>query len=734
MQIWNQARRNHRVPSLEQNQHQDQQLQAPTPTLPPKSNAPSLRSPSILANSTSPPSPPKRPRPTENVRRRASDRHSTHTEQADTKIAAESASAVSQSLTVLKKLLNSETAYINVEDFGSRRPSSSSSPSPDLDLRNLISLADDPKFSDQIASAIGEGVDIFAYLASLEKHTHEEEKEQKRVVEYKEEIERFKDLHASIQKCDSVLASVEDYLSHFQHDLGLISSEIETLQNRSIFLNRRLENRKELESRLSGLIEDLFIPPYVIHNIVEGEIGSQWISTIEILSTRLKRMELFKSEVQNINASVALINEIEPVLRMLADKAVERIRDFFVEKIKSLRAANVNAQVILYSVFLKFRQLYAFLAYVNRQLADDIAHGYANTMRWYYHSNFSRYLKALEKLKIQSLDRSVLLGSTEPSRILSSSRTPYANATRDPLILGRRINIVFSTDSSVMMESTAEQDNDVQWMEIGFRSFNLALMDNACAEYLFIVDFFNFKSPDIQSQLFQDIFQPTFELGEHYIQKLLDITSFDAFGALLCIRIIQLLTFELQRRKVPVMEAYCNRLKMILWPRFQLIMDAHSDNLRKLSGRSAPHGDESKGLVGAASVTSSAISGLSSILSSSHISSALPHPVAQKFANFLNGILELSPEDMEREPVSISIVRLRNEFEAFLTKISSKITAGGGGTTQQQRQQNSTLRERFLYNNYMLVYTIISDAEGKLADQERTHFKNLTDAYAGAAA
>ncbi|KAK9362077.1 Sac2 family-domain-containing protein [Lipomyces starkeyi] len=732
MQIWNQARRNHRVPSHEQNQHQHQhqhQQQAPSPTLPPKSN-----SQAILVNSTSPSSPPKRPRPTENVRRRASDRTSTHTEQGDTKIVAESASAVAQSMAVLKKLLDSESSYINVEDFESRRPSSTSSPSPELDLRISISLADDPEFREQIASEIGEDADIFAYLASLEKHAHEEsEKEQKIVVEYKEEIERFKDLHASIQKCDSVLASVEDYLSHFQHDLGLISSEIETLQNRSIFLNRRLENRKELESRLSGLIEDLFIPPYVIHNIVEGEIGSQWISTIEILSTRLKRMELFKSEVQNINTSVALINEIEPVLRMLADKAVERIRDFFVEKIKSLRAANVNAQVILYSVFLKFRQLYAFLAYVNRQLADDIAHGYANTMRWYYHSNFSRYLKALEKLKIQSLDRSVLLGSTESGRILPSSRTPYANAARDPLILGRRINIVFSTDSSVMMESTAEQNNDVQWMEIGFRSFNLALMDNSCAEYLFIVDFFNFKSPDLQSQLFQDIFQPTFELGEHYIEKLLEMTSFDAFGALLCIRIIQLLAFELQRRKVPVMEAYCNRLKMILWPRFQLIMDAHSDNLRKLSGRSAPHGEESKRLAGAASVTSSAISGLSSMLSSSHISSVLPHPVTQKFANFLNGILELSPEDMEREPVSISIVRLRNEFEAFLTKISSKITAGGGGTPQQQRQQNSTLRERFLYNNYMLVYTIISDAEGKLADQERTHFKNLTDAYAGAA-
>ncbi|KAK9322145.1 Sac2 family-domain-containing protein [Lipomyces orientalis] len=723
MQIWNQARRNHRVPHDQNHLHR-----SPTPPLPPISNTQSLRTPLNLASSTSSPPPPQPSRPTENVRRRAD------TGQNDAKTAAGSSSDSTHPLNVLKRLLDSESSYINVNEFESRAPKSTVSPPSQFNLTSSMSLADDHELEEHIIrSAIGEGADVFAYLASLERQADEEGgKDQKLGVEYKEEIDRFKDLHASIKRCDSVLASVEDYLSHFQNDLGLLSSEIETLQNRSIFLNRRLENRKELESRLSGLIEDLFIPPSVIQNVIEGEINSQWITTIEILSTRLKRMELFKAEPHSVNTSVALIDEIEPVLRMLADKAVERIRDFFVQKIKTLRVANVNAQVILYSVFLKFRQLYAFLAYVNRQLADDIAHGYVNTMRWYYSSNFSRYIKALEKLKVQTVDRSALLGHTESSRMLPSSRTPYANATRDPLILGRRINIVFSTDSSVMMESTAEQNDDVHWMEIGFRSLNLALMDNICAEYLFIVDFFTFKSAEQQSQLFQEIFQPTFQLGEQYCQKLLEMTLYDAFGILLCIRITQLLTFESQRRKVPVMESYCNRLNMILWPRFQQIMDAHSDNLRKLSGRPPPPGDESKGLAGAASVTSSAIIGLSSILSSSHISSVLPHPVTQKFANFLNGILELSPEDLEWEPVSISVVRLRNEFEALLTKISNKMSAGNVGTPQQQRQHNATVRERFLYNNYMLVYTIISDAEGKLADQERTHFKNLTDAYAGA--
>lgn len=76
------------------------------------------------------------------------------------------------------------------------------------------------------------------------------------------EKEKFEDLNKSIKvppgpytqngtianlhqkNCDEVLQEVEFSLSAFQTDLGKVSSEIESLQNRSSALNRRLENRK----------------------------------------------------------------------------------------------------------------------------------------------------------------------------------------------------------------------------------------------------------------------------------------------------------------------------------------------------------------------------------------------------------------------------------------------------------------------------------------------------------
>jgi len=68
--------------------------------------------------------------------------------------------------------------------------------------------------------------------------------------------------------------------------------------------------------------------------------------------------------------------------------------------------------------------------------------------------------------------------------------------------------------------------------------------------------------------------------------------------------------------------------------------------------------------------------------------------------------------------VSTSLGRLRSEMEAFLTKLSKSIA-------------DSRKRERFLYNNYSLVLTILGDLDGKLAVEQREHFEALRRAFVG---
>jgi len=180
-------------------------------------------------------------------------------------------------------------------------------------------------------------------------------------------------------------------------------------------------------------------------------------------------------------------------------------------------------------------------------------------------------------------------------------------------------------------------------------------------------------------------------------------SSSDALGILVCVRLNQHFAFELQRRKVSPMEGYVNGTSMLLWPKFQMVMDMQCESLRKaataLPGR--PAGS-------ALSLTSSSNDG----------QSVAPHPITQRFANFVQSALQLSTEAGDDEPVQRSLGRLRDDFQAFLVKLSKSIA-------------EAKKRERFLFNNYSLISTIINDNEGKMADEIKGHFDELRVNLAG---
>lgn len=92
-------------------------------------------------------------------------------------------------------------------------------------------------------------------------------------------------------------------------------------------------------------------------------------------------------------------------------QAIERIRDFLVAQIKSLRSPNINAQIIQQRGFLAYRDIYAFLASHHPKLAEEIGKAYINTMRWYYTSHFARYKQALEKISPYVVDKTDALGA-----------------------------------------------------------------------------------------------------------------------------------------------------------------------------------------------------------------------------------------------------------------------------------------------------------------------------------
>ena len=110
---------------------------------------------------------------------------------------------------------------------------------------------------------------------------------------------------------------MEVSLASFQKDLGLVSTEIETLQSRSMAMNTRLENRKIVEQLLGPALEEILICPTTVRVISEGPVDEHWIKALSDLE---KRLGVVNVKMRGSNSTGA-ITDIKPLLDNLSNKA-----------------------------------------------------------------------------------------------------------------------------------------------------------------------------------------------------------------------------------------------------------------------------------------------------------------------------------------------------------------------------------------------------------------------------
>jgi hypothetical protein len=258
------------------------------------------------------------------------------------------------------------------------------------------------------------------------------------IQQFEQERDKFEELHTSITGCDDVSKSVELYLNDFQTELGAVSAEIETLQTRSTQLNAMLENRRNVEKLLGPAVEEISISPKAVRTIAEGPMDENWVRALNEIDARTTSIEAKASSSNGFKA----IDDVRPLLIDLKNKvsngqekafglqltmrqAIERIRDYLVSQIRAMRSPNINSQIIQQQRLVRFKDLYSYLSKVHPKLAGEISQAYINTMRWYYNSNFTRYLQALDKIKVYPSDRNEVLGGDSSSH--RSGWSPYQN-------------------------------------------------------------------------------------------------------------------------------------------------------------------------------------------------------------------------------------------------------------------------------------------------------------------
>ena len=113
------------------------------------------------------------------------------------------------------------------------------------------------------------------------------------------------------------MESVESYLSDFQTELGVVSAEIETLQSRSIQLNAKLENRRNVERLLGPALEEISISPKAVQLISHGPIDENWVKALKEVEACAASIE--DRDVQSATR-IKAIEDVKPLLIHLKNK------------------------------------------------------------------------------------------------------------------------------------------------------------------------------------------------------------------------------------------------------------------------------------------------------------------------------------------------------------------------------------------------------------------------------
>ncbi|KAJ2122992.1 Vacuolar protein sorting-associated protein 52 [Coemansia sp. RSA 720] len=510
------------------------------------------------------------------------------------------------------------------------------------DLDDSIGISEqllpDEQNDELVRHVLTKDVDLQEYSQQIEHELQAMEDEQ--LSSYEQNEGALLELDSEIRSCDEVLGHMEKLLANFKTSLGAINTDIQALQSDSLSMSQRLKNRVVAEKQLDKIIQGVVVEPEAVRTICDGEVNEKYLECLIEVNKKIAYMRVHNKQHHELKA----FQEVMPELDRLRLKASARVRQFLLDKINDLRSLNTNAHVLQSSVFLKYRFFNHFLIERHPEAAVEVRDTYIHIMRHYYLDHFETYQRGLTKLERTIADRADVVGMEESSKLsLFGTAKPMARDRANVFNLGSRASVLDTEDPRAIVLSVASEASDKRPFEELFRSYNLALADNASAEYEFIMQFFvspkarqKITGSDMARMVFGHIFEPSIRIGEVFLKTYLESTH-DALGVLLCIRIMTQLTGELQRRQVPALDSYVNSTNMLLWPRFQAVLDSHIESVKRLSS-----GRKSK-------------------------IDTQPPATVRRYAELAASLLRLN-SGYNTHVVALSLARLRAEVQAYLTR------------------------------------------------------------------
>ena len=433
------------------------------------------------------------------------------------------------------------------------------------------------------------------------------------VAQYVENNQLVMDLHKQMQECDAVLARMQEMLLGFQADLGGISEEIKHLQDESLSMSIRLKNRRSAEDKVHRFLENSSINAVMTEHIVSPDVNEAFLSSVVSLSSKLTYLQ------QNVPAGDGSSLDVPPAdtyvgrsllpdLEKLKIRAITKARDYFIAQFQALRRPKTNVKMVQQNALVRYAPLLQFVQREAPGAAEDLRLVYAESMGKTLQNLFKSYCSQLLKLDLAMATKKDLIAVEETALRLtfagkvggsldsmgvgnysssisnsSSSSTGgglgnalSSSKRADAFALGDRDKILDQIEAEPILLHVALAEAARYPFEAIFRSIVKHLSDAATNEFLFILDFFGKTN---LRETFNRIFGRTLSLVLEFLENYL-LGCYDAIGLLLVIRVTHMQRLVMQRRRIPVLDAFFDRVSLLLWPRFKHVFELNLKSVK----------------------------------------------------------------------------------------------------------------------------------------------------------
>lgn len=407
--------------------------------------------------------------------------------------------------------------------------------------------------------------------------------------EYIQESSTMVALHEQIRSSDAILANMELLLGKFQTELGRVSEEIRQLQVQSQTMGTKLRNRRATEQHLGAFVEQMAVSEPMVVNILDAEVNEDYLEYLLELNKKLK----FMSGNEVARASLAK-RELDPPLEKLRIKAVSKVRDFLMNNISLLKRPKTNLQIIQQTSLLKYKHFIRFLAQHGADIYAEVKSEYISVMSRILAAHFRTYLTGMEKMVVAVAHQADVLGVADPNSQSASSSAGvltglfhkgpqggHKGGVPEKLFeLGDRSSVLEKgSDQPALIPHVAESEGQKFPYEVVFRNVHKLLMDTATTEFLFCCDFFEDEA------CFRELFSPIVSVVEGDLAQALQ-DNWDMLSVLLMIRINHAQRQLMNKRRIPCLDDYLDRVQLMLWPRFKVIFDGQLASVKSGAERS----------------------------------------------------------------------------------------------------------------------------------------------------